>query len=514
MTTEIGDNGVNTSSEEEKRVRDRLEESDEAEIEQKTRNVDKLFPTSLDPSSCDRRKRKSTDESPEVALKRTKYDAAESEEGDSPSAMGSSPSSSTSGVDLAYATEENEEELVKSSNDSLIKSLNNFKVFEYDECARSENSAIKGAGNVCETKKKKARPARSIKFTVVREFKFPRAQSYVTMPTNGGYSLGMEKRHVAGREVSLDRYRIERERSRRRKYRRWYQKLDVENDNSDSESENENEEILPKEGFCLMPVPLERRKQLLASSSSELSEKQRVENEQQFAEINLRSSRENCGCSCQNICYPESCECHINGIGCQVDRQYFPCGCLPKNCYNRFGRTSFNVDRVRAHLQRTLHRVNASAPFDDTPSIPVSDQEQHPYSFGDFTLPCGNPPLVNNFGNNLWNQCYSWSDYTSYEYCNSYNNGSSYHQMAPLQSQMEQYSVNQSLPSQNEPSEQLSESSESAFGDDNMFSPQPPQTDEAGFQTPTAGPLGLETSIQLPYQEDSNHSVPLSVGSE
>ena len=81
---------------------------------------------------------------------------------------------------------------MKSSNDSLIKSLNNFKVFEYDECARSENSAIKGAGNVCETKKK-ARPARSIKFTVVREFKFPRAQSYVTMPTNGGYSLGMGK---------------------------------------------------------------------------------------------------------------------------------------------------------------------------------------------------------------------------------------------------------------------------------------------------------------------------------
>jgi len=158
--------------------------------------------------------------------------------------------------------------------------------------------------------------------------------------------------------------------------------------------------------------------------------------------------------------------------------------------------------------------VNSSAPFDDTPSIPVSDQEQHPYSFGDFTLPCGNPPLVNNFGNNLWNQCYSWSDYTSYEYCNSYNNGSSYHQMAPLQPQMEQYSVKQSLPSQNEPSEQLSESSESAFGDDSMFSPQPPQTDEAGFQAPTAGPLGLETSIQLPYQEDSNHSVPLSVGSE
>ena len=67
-------------------------------------------------------------------------------------------------------------------------------MFAYDECARSKNSAIKGAENACEAKKKKkARPARSIKFTVVREFKFPRAQSFVTMPTNGGYSLGMGK---------------------------------------------------------------------------------------------------------------------------------------------------------------------------------------------------------------------------------------------------------------------------------------------------------------------------------
>lgn len=49
--------------------------------------------------------------------------------------------------------------------------------------------------------------------------------------------------------------------------------------------------------------------------------------------------------------------------------------------------------------------------------------------------------------------------------------------MTAHQPQMEQYTVNQSLQSPNEPSEQLSESSESAFGDDNMFSPQPPQTD-------------------------------------
>ena len=49
--------------------------------------------------------------------------------------------------------------------------------------------------------------------------------------------------------------------------------------------------------------------------------------------------------------------------------------------------------------------------------------------------------------------------------------------MTPAQPQIEQYNVNQALASQNEPSEQLSESSESAFGDDNMVSPQPPQTE-------------------------------------
>ena len=46
MTTEIGDNGVNTSSEEENRVRDRLEDTGEEESKQKTRMVDELFPAS------------------------------------------------------------------------------------------------------------------------------------------------------------------------------------------------------------------------------------------------------------------------------------------------------------------------------------------------------------------------------------------------------------------------------------------------------------------------------------
>ena len=64
-------------------------------------------------------------------------------------------------------------------------------------------------------------------------------------------------------------------------------------------------------------------------------------------------------------------------------------------------------------------------PFEESPSNPneQNSNEQQSFSFGDHTLPCGNPPPVNNFGNSLWNQCYSWSDYTAYDYCNSYNSG-------------------------------------------------------------------------------------------
>ena len=63
-------------------------------------------------------------------------------------------------------------------------------------------------------------------------------------------------------------------------------------------------------------------------------------------------------------------------------------------------------------------------PFEESPSNPneQNSNEQQSFSFGDYTLPCGNPPPVNNFGNGLWNQCYSWSDYTAYDY--SYNSGS------------------------------------------------------------------------------------------
>lgn len=458
------------------------------------------------PENCDRRKRKSTDDDLDIAHKRTKIEDQPAEE----SSPASSSSSSTSGADVTESSSPKES--------SVAKSLDDFKVFEYNDTLEPK-SALKTAS-------RSDKPQRSIKFSVVREFKFARAPSFVTMPTSGGYSLGMEKRHASGREVTLDRYRIERERSKRRRYRRWCQNrqtLDVENDISDSDSDTENDESLTNMSqqahSCPLPVPPERRK-LLLTRNSDQTEKE-IEADYSANEVNIRSSRENCGCSCKGICYPESCECHLNGIGCQVDRLYFPCGCLPARCYNQNGRTSFSVDRVRAHLALTLDRLNRGVEFDQSSEQQVNQS----YSFGDFTLPNGNPPPRPQFGG-IWNQCY-WNEY-SYDPWNSMamNGNNTFQQMDQLKSPPQQYHCHQmenlvctepnndtGIIHTTEPHiESLSESSESAFGDDNMVSPQP-QTEQT-FQTPSTTPRGLETSIQLPYTEDSNHSVPLSVGSE
>ena len=61
-------------------------------------------------------------------------------------------------------------------------------------------------------------------------------------------------------------------------------------------------------------MPLERRRKLLANGK-----RTEAEGEQQStANQIVRNSRESCGCHCEGICYPDTCECHLNGIGCQV----------------------------------------------------------------------------------------------------------------------------------------------------------------------------------------------------
>lgn len=74
--------------------------------------------------------------------------------------------------------------------------------------------------------------------------------------------------------------------------------------------------------------------------------------EQEELEL-LRESREKCGCSCVGDCEPETCECALNGIECQVERDGFPCACGPA-CANPEGRREFDETEVSLHYINTM----------------------------------------------------------------------------------------------------------------------------------------------------------------
>jgi len=99
----------------------------------------------------------------------------------------------------------------------------------------------------------------------------------------------------------------------------------------------------------------------------------------------IRQSRETCGCSCQGYrgCQPETCECILNGISCQVDRLSFPCSCLKQFCTNPNGRTEFNQVRVRTHFINTIsrleleqRRINSTNDEDDEQIEQQEEQQQ------------------------------------------------------------------------------------------------------------------------------------------
>ena len=100
-----------------------------------------------------------------------------------------------------------------------------------------------------------------------------------------------------------------------------------------------------------------------------------------------------CGCACIGVCHPMSCECHQNGISCQVDREGFPCGCQVGRCGNQYGRRSFNTARVRHHFFKTMYRIRCEeqglseqeAGLNPPPEI--MEEPQQPFSFGDLTTP-------------------------------------------------------------------------------------------------------------------------------
>ncbi|KAM9719241.1 cysteine/serine-rich nuclear protein 1 isoform 2-T3 [Menidia menidia] len=214
----------------------------------------------------------------------------------------------------------------------------------------------------------------SVCFGQVTVFSFPRCQGFSSVPGRGGASLGMAWRHSALRRFTVAEHALERRRRRRqRRTERLRQDrmdaltqkpiesgaaeqpeagslpldrvLDEDADGPGGDSEQED-------GGSLQPFSSKQRQALLQAAGVTFID--REEKRQLHA---LRLSRGSCGCDCQGFCEPETCACNLAGIGCQVDRFNFPCGCTKENCGNTQGCVQFDSRHVRTHYIHTAMRL-------------------------------------------------------------------------------------------------------------------------------------------------------------
>ena len=86
------------------------------------------------------------------------------------------------------ASDESEKAEIETTGLCPIKILTDFETFLPENAEKMENlrSAMK-------KRQEGEKETRSVKFDVVREFRFARTESFVTMPSSGGCSLGMGK---------------------------------------------------------------------------------------------------------------------------------------------------------------------------------------------------------------------------------------------------------------------------------------------------------------------------------
>lgn len=207
---------------------------------------------------------------------------------------------------------------------------------------------------------------KSVQFTGVTVYYFPRSQGFTCVPSQGGSTLGMDPKHMHTRSFSLDGHAEEKKKLhkemivRQRRFAKLYQKQHTSasttsesDDGSDDEvSDVSDSEVELDSCYFLQPVPIRQRRALLRSSGV-----RRIDSLEKEECRDIRASREFCGCDCRVYCDPVTCQCAIAGIKCQVDRMSFPCGCTRDGCHNASGRVEFNPLRVRTHFIHTLMRL-------------------------------------------------------------------------------------------------------------------------------------------------------------
>ncbi|KAJ8258193.1 hypothetical protein GJAV_G00194220 [Gymnothorax javanicus] len=214
---------------------------------------------------------------------------------------------------------------------------------------------------------------KQVRFGVVTVFYFSRRQGFTSVPSQGGSSLGMARRHSCARCYTLGEFAREQERCHLLALRQHLhqEKLDARKrkltrngmvacaaaealtlaDVSDEDLDVEGLEV--DDCFFLQPLPIKRRRALLRASGIA-----RIDAREKAELRAIRLSREDCGCDCRIYCDPRSCSCSLAGIKCQVDRMSFPCGCSRDGCGNVVGRVEFNPLRVRTHYLHTVMKLD------------------------------------------------------------------------------------------------------------------------------------------------------------
>lgn len=68
-----------------------------------------------------------------------------------------------------------------------------------------------------------------------------------------------------------------------------------------------------EDGFSPRMYPAKKRRALLKQEGVK-----KIDKTEKYELNEIRKSREQCGCDCQDFCDPETCSCNLAGIKCQV----------------------------------------------------------------------------------------------------------------------------------------------------------------------------------------------------
>ncbi|XP_072455069.1 cysteine/serine-rich nuclear protein 1 [Notamacropus eugenii] len=248
----------------------------------------------------------------------------------------------------------------------------------------------------------------SVTFAGVTVFYFPRCQGFTSVPSRGGCTLGMVRRHHACYDFTLEEFAQEQARLRKDKLRMRLreEKLEALKWKLKASGMQESEEMhqLPMEeadvevtdeeldsGAFLQPYSARQRRRLLRAMGV-----RRIDREEKQELQAIRLSREDCGCKCQDVCDPETCSCSVAGIKCQMDHTSFPCGCTKDGCGNPEGRVEFNQARVQTHSLHTLTRLELESQQESSGSEAKPSATVLAY-LGDEAEPPGPPPPTPTF---------------------------------------------------------------------------------------------------------------------